>query len=117
MKKLPVIGITGATGALGRRLTEIASAKGFKAKCLLRDVGKKSFLSHLDVDISVGDLTDKASLCDFVRDIDVCLHLAALVGHGTKSAYQLINEQGTDNLCTAILETNPECRLHSLPAE
>ena len=35
MKKM-IIGVTGSTGGLGRRLSEILNQKGFQLKCLVR---------------------------------------------------------------------------------
>ncbi len=111
MKDTIRIGITGCTGALGRRLTEIAVEKGFAVKCLVRSRQKAEPLKALGVDISYGDICDKESLAEFTRDLDVCIHLAALVGHGSREEYRKVNEIGTDNVCTAILENNPGCRL------
>jgi nucleoside-diphosphate-sugar epimerase len=110
MKNNRVIGITGGTGALGRRLTELAVKKGFTVKCLVRNETKKNLLNHFDVEICDGDITKKESLKEFVKGLEVCIHLAAHVGHGTKKQYELVNIKGTENLCKTILDKNPKCQ-------
>lgn len=42
MKKM-IIGVTGSTGGLGRRLSEILNQKGFQLKCLVRSKSKADF--------------------------------------------------------------------------
>lgn len=105
------IGITGCTGALGRRLTEIAVEKGFDIKCLVRKTSRLGNLAELNLEFVYGDIIDKDSLKNFTQDLDVCIHLAAQVGHRTKQEYTDTNITGTANLCEAILEHNPNCRL------
>jgi nucleoside-diphosphate-sugar epimerase len=106
------IGITGSTGVLGQRLTELFVQRGFYVNCLVRKTSNNiDKLKKYGVNIFYGDICDYFSLIDFVKEIDVCIHLAAQVGYGTKKQYKKINIGGTDNICKAILTYNPECRL------
>ena len=58
-----------------------------------------------------GDLNDLYALRSFISRVDVCIHLAAQVNLAKKERYHLINVQGTENICKAIVELNPGCRL------
>ncbi|ABQ25732.1 NAD-dependent epimerase/dehydratase family protein [Geotalea uraniireducens] len=107
MKTQLRIGITGCTGALGQRLTELAAAKGHMVRCLVRNTNA----AGSDIEIVRGDLLNAESLHEFVKDLDVCIHLAAMVSHASKEQYQAINVTGTENLCNALLLHNPGCRL------
>jgi 2-alkyl-3-oxoalkanoate reductase len=104
-------GVTGGTGVLGRRLAQRLTQEGRSVTCLVRDASKAEDLARLGVKLIHGDLTDRRSLSEFVQSIDVCLHLAAHVGYGTREQYTRINVDGTSNLCRAILEHRPDVRL------
>lgn len=104
------IGITGASGGLGQRLTELAINKGYSVRCLVRKDSKIDNLTQLNAEIHYGDITNIDTLIDFVKGIDVCIHLAAHVGFGTKEQYRQVNSVGTDNICQAIVNHNLNCR-------
>jgi nucleoside-diphosphate-sugar epimerase len=107
-----VIGITGCTGGLGKRLTEILIQKKFKIKALVRKTSDLSIFNGLkNIEFIYGDISDYKSLINFIKDIDICYHLAAQIGHTSKKEYLRINVDGTDNICKSILEYNPNCRL------
>lgn len=104
------IGITGSSGVLGTRLVQILSSHGANINCLVRQNSKIDNIKDLNPRITYGDITDKASLGNFVKDLDVCIHLAAMVGHGNLNEYKKVNVSGTRNLCNIIIENNPACR-------
>lgn len=104
-------GVTGGTGVLGRRLVQRLAQEGRSVTCLVRDASKAEDLARLGVELLHGDITDRRSLNEFVRSIDVCIHLAAHVGHGNREQYTRINVDGTGNLCRTILEYRPDVRL------
>ncbi|MBN1962220.1 MAG: NAD(P)-dependent oxidoreductase [Deltaproteobacteria bacterium] len=104
------LGITGATGYVGKKLVELAISRGYKVVCLSRQ-------SHLDndlfnnVEIIQGNLSDYKIIQQFVSEIDVCIHLAAQVSATNKFEYRKVNIEGTRNICEAIRHTAPTCRL------
>jgi nucleoside-diphosphate-sugar epimerase len=104
------IGITGATGTLGRRLTGKLIDGNNRVIALCRNKDSAKARLGPSVDIVEGDITRMDSLQPFVNDIDVCIHLAAQVDHADKNRYLDVNVNGTKNLCDAIMESNPKCR-------
>jgi len=104
------IGITGSTGVVGSRLVEMLLSYNADITCLVRrdsNIGYDKEKVHL----VYGDLNDLHALRSFISSIDVCIHLAAQVNLTKKERYHLINVQGTENICKAIVELNPGCRL------
>lgn len=106
-----IFGITGSTGVLGRRLTEYMIENGHQVKCLVRTASQSKWFEKLNIPIAYGDICAPESLVDFVKNTDVCIHLAAQVGFAEKSQYRKVNVGGTRNLCQAIIENNPQCHL------
>ena len=102
------IGITGATGYLGRHLVTYLSDKGYSLRVLVRDANKVSFPS--DVEVFEGNILDSGSLETFVESLDVVIHLAAQVSKATKETYHRVNVSGTRSLCEEILKVNPSCK-------
>lgn len=105
------IGITGCTSGLGFRLAEIFCARGFEIKALIRSTSQIDELKNNNIEFVHGDICDYGSLINFVNDIDVCIHIAALVSGNMKKRYFDVNVTGTKNICDAVLSINPECRI------
>jgi nucleoside-diphosphate-sugar epimerase len=105
------IGITGATGTLGKRLTGKLIDEDNRVITLCRDKESAKLQLESPVEIIEGDITKADTLVPFVSDLDVCIHLAAQVDHADKSHYWEVNVKGTENLCNAIIKVNPKCRL------
>ncbi len=109
-KRKTIIGITGITGGLGRRLGELLSEYDVQIHALVR---KESMVEGLPPGIKFiyGDIRDIRSLENFIKEIDICIHLAAQIRYVTKRELFETNVTGTDNVCKAILACNPNCRL------
>jgi nucleoside-diphosphate-sugar epimerase len=105
------IGITGCTGGLGNSLTKYLISKNFTIKAFVRKTSIIDDLKDLDIEFIYGDISDPDSITEFVKGIDVCYHIAALVGNAKKEDYYKNNVLGTKNICEAILHHNPSCRL------
>lgn len=106
-----IIGITGSTGGLGTRLAEYLISKGFKLKALVRRTSNVDALINLGVELVYGDISNPNSLIDFIRNVDICYHIAAQVASTTREQFFEVNVNGTKNVCDAILKYNPSCRM------
>jgi dihydroflavonol-4-reductase len=111
------IGITGVTGNLGRRLLGYLLARlndSDQIYCLVRDIEKAQAM-HLDSAHKIiwikGEIDNASAVIDFIEHLDICIHLASLVGFASKKDYAQVNKIGTETLCAAIAALNPRCRL------
>lgn len=106
-----MVGITGGTSGLGKRLTEYLISKGYRVRVLVRKTSQVTDLVKWGVELVYGDINDPASLVGFIKDIDICYHLAAQVALAPGEQPSNVNIVGTQNICDAILKYNLDCRL------
>ncbi|MFK5857110.1 MAG: NAD-dependent epimerase/dehydratase family protein [Bacteroidota bacterium] len=92
------VAVTGASGHVGVNLVNKLIKLGFDVKVLI-------FSSTIGLDDSriskvVGSLLDKSVLVDLCKDVDVVIHLAAIISIGSESQELLnsINVDGTKNI-------------------
>ena len=94
--------VTGATGLLGSHLAEQLVARGERVRALVRPGSDTSFLRQLGVELTVGDLTEAASLPRVVDGADLVYHCAARVGDwGPRHVFQREIIDATGNLLDA----------------
>lgn len=101
MAQQPVILITGATGFIGRYLLPEIIKRYSHVYCLVRKTSNLDNLKKFDVQLRYGDLTDKGSLQRSLEDIDIVIHLAALMSDKDYLPYSeffKVNIEGTRNL-------------------
>jgi dihydroflavonol-4-reductase len=106
--------ITGGTGFIGRYTTELLSKTNHQLKLLVRKTSNSSFLNKLNVTIVEGDLTDKKSLLEGMKDCDSVINIAA---HYTfwepdNKIYSEVNIEGTRNVMECALETGIKKIVH-----
>jgi nucleoside-diphosphate-sugar epimerase len=107
-----IIGITGASGNLGRRLVQyFLSHLGAedKIRCLVRKLPEG--VTDDRITWVQGDLSQSHTLEHFTQGLDVCVHLASLVGFARAEEYHRVNVAGTALLCEMLLSHAPQCRL------
>lgn len=106
--------VTGATGFIGSHLVEALVDKGYKVYGLFRDNKKSEFLRRLGAKPVYGDLLNKDSLINALKNIDVVFHLAAALHANTKSKKTFfdVNVLGTKNLIEACLESKVKKFVH-----
>jgi uncharacterized protein YbjT (DUF2867 family) len=74
--------VTGATGFIGRGLSERLAADDASVRCLVRDRGRAGALAQLGAELHEGDVLDPESLAGAGRDIDVAYYLIHSMGRG-----------------------------------
>jgi dihydroflavonol-4-reductase len=92
--------ITGATGFIGRQLTRDLVARGYGVRILARNRRKARALFGDQVEISVGNLDDVASLTQACRGMEIIYHIAGIYRFGLRHRRELwrTNVEGTENL-------------------
>ncbi|HUP00587.1 MAG TPA: NAD-dependent epimerase/dehydratase family protein [Gemmatimonadota bacterium] len=99
--------VTGATGFVGRRLSESLVEKGYRVKALARASSDVSFLKSRGVEILYGDIRDLAAVRKAVRGCEQVYHLAASTSwprRPAKREFHAVNVEGTANVSRAALE-------------
>jgi NAD dependent epimerase/dehydratase len=107
--------VTGADGFIGSHLTELLLKQGYQVKALsyynsFNYWGWLDGISHPDLEVLTGDVRDPY-FCKFItKDIDIVLHLAALIAipysYIAPDSYVDTNIKGTLNICQAAKENN-----------
>ncbi|HEX7737345.1 MAG TPA: NAD-dependent epimerase/dehydratase family protein [Ktedonobacteraceae bacterium] len=94
--------MTGATGFLGGHLLQALQQRGEQIRALVLPVENTSKLEAQGVEIARGDVTDASTLAPAVKDIEVIIHLAGMMGVNRPLAdYRLVNVTGSENLYRA----------------
>jgi len=105
--------ITGATGLLGSHIAEQLHKRGRKVRALVRSTSDTAFLESIGCEFVHGDVTDRTSLEEACRGVDVVYHAAARVGDwGPWEEFVAITIDGTRNLLDAAVAAGVKRFLH-----
>lgn len=96
------IGITGATGFLGKHLALALAAAGHEVFGFGRDLAKGSELEAAEIRFRAVDLRDRMAVVKSLEGVDLVIHAAALSAvWGAYSMFYESNVVGTENLLEA----------------
>lgn len=119
--------VTGAGGFIGSRLTERLVECGAQVRVLVRYTsdGDAGWLDRSavrrDIDVRRGDLADRDSVTDAVRDRDIVFHLGALIAipysYLAPESYVRANMFGTLNVLQAVRELDVGRMVHTSTSE
>ncbi|HYU72519.1 MAG TPA: NAD-dependent epimerase/dehydratase family protein [Ktedonobacteraceae bacterium] len=94
--------LTGATGLLGGHLLQELQRRGEQLRALVLPVENADKLIQQGVEVVRGDVTDASTLAPAVKDIEIVIHLAGMMGVTRPLAdYRLVNVAGSANLYQA----------------
>jgi nucleoside-diphosphate-sugar epimerase len=97
--------VTGASGFLGGRLTEMLAERGESVRVLARGSSGLRHLSQLKIHIVRGDLSDATALAEAMRGVRVVYHCAACSTDWAPAAmYFAANVVGTQNVLDAAVQ-------------
>jgi len=119
--------VTGAGGFIGSHLTERLVRLGARTRSFVHynSMGTWGWLDHSslksEIEIIAGDITDRDSVQEAVRGVDVIFHLAALIGipysYHAPASYVRTNVEGTLNVLQAALGADVERVVHTSTSE
>jgi len=106
--------ISGATGFIGSHLVRRLSQTDHQMICLVRETSDTSLLESLQIDLVVGEITNKRTYSKAMRGCDWVFHLANLYTfwEPDKHHYTWVNVHGTRNLMEAARENNVSKVIH-----
>ena len=109
MKDKIKIGITGASGLIGSHLAKLLLDTGeYDVKGLHVSSFIPQMLENYDMEWVQGDIRSFEIIPDFVEDLDIVIHAAAVVSFKKSDNDRMfqINIEGTKNLVNHLLDTN-----------
>ena len=99
--------VTGAGGFIGDSLVRRLASEDYNVIGLIHK--NKPENPDKKVEYRKGDLTDKRTLKNIVKDTEVIFHLAALIkDYGLKKDFNKVNFEGTKNLVLSLKSVNIE---------
>jgi nucleoside-diphosphate-sugar epimerase len=97
-----IVAITGATGFLGRYIVKAFAGSGWRVRILARQPIDHPQLAGLQLEVVLGDLSNRQALRTLVDGADVIVHAAGLIKARTPAAFEAVNVRGTANLAHTI---------------
>lgn len=95
--------ITGANGFVGSWLASFLAERKHEVRCLVREGSDRSALSHPDVKVVPGDVTQPDTLGPALEAVDVCYHLAGIRRGTTRDDFFRVNAEGTRLVAEAMV--------------
>lgn len=119
--------VTGAGGFIGSHLAERLVDLGANVRGFVHynSLGRWGWLDTSavkdELEVVIGDIADRDSVCNAIQDVDVVFHLAALIGipysYQAPSSYVQTNVVGTLNVMQAALENGVGRVVHTSTSE
>ncbi len=100
------IGISGATGFVGRQIVERLLRRDLEVRALVRDTGRAAWLTDRGVELVRGDLDDQQALRNLVRGTDAVVHLVGIIVELGRQTFERVHVTGTRNIVTAAAESD-----------
>ena len=104
--------VTGATGFVGREVVKALRNDGVRVRCLVRSPARASVLLGHEVDLHYGNVEDPTSLKKAIHDVDVAVHLVAVIRESKTVTFQGVNRRGTENVVEAAREGRVKHFIH-----
>jgi dTDP-glucose 4,6-dehydratase len=119
--------VTGAGGFIGSHLVEKLVEQGADVRAFVHynALGRWGWLDTSEerdtIEVVAGDITDRDSVHNAIKGVDVVFHLAALIGipysYHAPASYVQTNIVGTLNVLQSSLEEEIQCLVHTSTSE
>ena len=106
--------VTGATGFAGGALAKKLAEEGHSVTALVRKSADTSKLTALGIKLVFGDISDRNTVLEAAKGIDIIYHIAAVyrtAGHPDEY-YEAVNVQGVQNIIDAALKHKVKRTVH-----
>lgn len=103
--------VTGVSGTLGDKIVARCLAEGAEVRGLIRQEQQIPLCTKLHCTPVIGDLTDRATLGDALKGVQIVIHAAAYLG-GDRALAEASNVQGVQHLVDAALAAGVERFVH-----
>ncbi|MCK9614363.1 MAG: NAD-dependent epimerase/dehydratase family protein [Candidatus Omnitrophica bacterium] len=103
--------VTGASGFVGRHLLEKLIKKGVKVRCLVRNRNKVN-LTNPNLEIIEGDILDQHIIDKATENIDLVIHLAAVIKSSNPERIREVNIGGTTKIISACRKNKVKKIIH-----
>lgn len=104
--------VTGGLGVMGATLVRGLLSKGFRVRVLDNSERFRDRLAGCNVDIRIGDITDKKSLAGCFAGVSIVYHLAAVLIAYDDDIFKRVNVGGTSNVLAAASEAGVRQFIH-----
>ena len=106
--------VTGGTGFIGSHLVNFLLNQGVEVKVLARNPDKAEKLFGGEVEVIIGELENKISLIEAVKNANVVFHLASRLSDGdySRADFYKVNVEGTKNLLSVCDFSTLKCFIH-----
>ncbi len=106
--------VTGATGLLGGYLLQELQQRHEQITALVLPQENAATLEAQGIKVVRGDITDASTLAPAVKDCEIVIHLAGMMGVNRPLAdYRLVNVTGSENLYRAALAAGVRRFVHT----
>jgi nucleoside-diphosphate-sugar epimerase len=106
--------VTGATGLLGGYLLQELQQRQAEVSALVLPMEEADRLEAQGIQVVRGDVTDARTLAPAVKDCEIVIHLAGMMGvHRPLADYRLVNVTGSENLYRASLAAGVRRFIHT----
>ena len=102
--------ITGATGFIGRYLTQMAINQGYEVYILARKSSNLEVLDRDKIKVCFGGLLDQNLGEVLPENLSAVIHLAGEIRSPNQEGFDRVNNLGTQNLIQSLLKTNSNFR-------
>jgi NADH dehydrogenase len=90
-----IIGVTGATGFVGRHIVDLLVERGHRPRVLVRRPAHLPFRHPAAVDAVPGNLADLSALATLVRGAEAVIHLVGIIVERGTATFRKVQVEGT----------------------